>query len=222
MSATQHPIFTVGHSNHPPAAFINLLARHGVAEVADVRSAPYSRYAPHFNHDALRELLDDAGIGYAFLGGELGGRPADRACYDAAGRVIYDRVAETDRFDDGIRRVIRNADERRIALLCSEKEPLECHRTLLVARNLTARGTAVAHILADGRSESHDAAMSRLVDLHRLPPQGDLFRTRDDVIAEALHRQAQKFAYVDADAVRSPVRSPAGRDDWRDEWEDAP
>ena len=209
MPPTQHPIFTIGHSNHPPPAFINLLAQHGVAEVADVRSAPYSRYAPHFNHNALRALLDDAGIDYAYLGGQLGGRPADRACYDAAGRVIYDRVAETDAFDDGIRRLIRNADECRIALLCTEKEPLECHRTLLVARNLAQQGVDVAHILADGRLETHADAISRLLAIHRLPPKGDLFRTRDDVIAEALQRQAHKFAYVDAAAAnRQPEDAP--------------
>lgn len=205
-SLTQYPVFTIGHSNHAPAAFCALLVRHGVDAVADVRSAPYSRYTPHFNHDALSALLDDLGIGYDFLGGELGGRPADRACYDAAGRVRYDRVAATDAFDDGIRRIIHNADDRRIALLCSEKEPLECHRTLLIARNLAARGVAIEHILADGALENHDAAMSRLVDLHKLPQQGDLFRSRDDIIAEALERQAQKFAYVDA-------RPPSGGDD---------
>ena len=205
MSLTQYPVFTIGHSNHAPAAFSALLVRHGVDAVADVRSAPYSRYTPHFNHDALSALLDDLGIAYDFLGGELGGRPADRSCYDAAGRVRYDRVAATDAFDDGIRRIIHNADDRRIALLCSEKEPLECHRTLLIARNLAARGVVVEHILADGALESQDAAMSRLVDLHKLPQQGDLFRSRDDIIAAALERQAQKFAYVDA-------RLPDGKD----------
>ena len=171
--------------------------------VADVRSAPYSRYTPHFNHDALSGLLADVGIDYLFLGGELGGRPADRSCYDADGRVIYDRVAETDGFDDGIRRIIRGADDRRIALLCSEKEPLECHRTLLVARCLAQRDVDLAHILADGRLESYDDALSRLLDIFKLPPQGDLFRARDEVIAEALHRQAQRVAYVG--------EKPAGR-----------
>ena len=188
-------VLTVGHSNHPPEAFINLLLRHGVEEVADVRSAPYSRYAPHFNHDVLRETLDDIGIGYAYLGGELGGRPTDRACYDANGRVRYDLVVETDLFDDGIRRVIRAADERRIALLCTEKEPLECHRTLLVSRVLHERGVSIAHILADGILEDHADAMLRLVEIHKLPPNGDMFRTPTEVIAEALTRQAHKFAY---------------------------
>ena len=196
MSESLYPVFTVGHSNHPPEAFINLLLRHGIDEVADVRSAPYSRYTPHFNYEPLQQALDDIGIAYTYLGGELGGRPADRSCYDSDGRVLYARVAETMQFDDGIRSVIRAAAERRVALLCTEKEPLECHRTLLVARALAGRGVAVAHILADGNLESHDDAMARLVEAHKLPPDGDMFRTSDDVIAEALERQARKFAYV--------------------------
>ncbi len=210
MSLTQRPILTVGHSNHPPETFINLLVRHGVDEVVDVRSAPYSRYTPHFNHENLQRTLDDIGIAHTYLGGELGGRPADRSCYDAEGRVRYERVAETDLFDDGLRRVIRAADERQVALLCTEKEPLECHRTLLVARFLVERGVAVAHILADGSLETHAAAMSRLIDLHKLPPHGDMFRTRADVIAEAMDRQAQQFAYV----TEPPTNGPT--DDWED------
>ena len=209
MPMTQRPLFTVGHSNHPPETFINLLLRHGIDEVADVRSAPYSRYTPHFNYDPLQQALDDIGIAYTYLGGELGGRPADRSCYDSDGRVRYDRVAETERFDDGVRSVIRSADERRVALLCTEKEPLECHRTLLVARALAGRGVAVAHILADGGLESHDDAMARLVEAHKLPPDGDMFRTREDVIVEALERQARKFAYVGE-------QPPAARDEWED------
>ncbi len=216
MSLTQCSIFTIGHSNHPPETFINLLVRHGVDEVADVRSAPYSRYTPHFNHEPLQQVLDDIGIAYAYLGGELGGRPADRSCYDADGRVQYERVAETDLFDDGLRRIIRAADERRVALLCTEKEPLECHRTLLVARALADRGVTVAHILADGNLENYDDALNRLLEIHKLPPHGDMFRSRADVIAEALARQAQKFAYV-----AEPPPS-AGNDSWGGDWEDAP
>ena len=209
MSESLYPVFTVGHSNHQLEMFINLLLRHGIDEVTDVRSAPYSRYTPHFNYEPLQQALDDIGISYAYLGGELGGRPADRSCYDSDGRVRYDRVAETAQFDDGVRSVIRAADERRVALLCAEKEPLECHRTLLVARALTERSVPVAHVLADGRLESHDDAMIRLVEVHKLPPNGDMFRTREDVIAEALERQTRKFAYVGE-------QPPAARDEWED------
>ena len=199
MNAPQHPVLTMGHSNHSPEAFTDLLLRHGVEEVFDVRSAPYSRYTPQFNQRALVGLLEGAGaagIEYTFLGAELGGRPADRSCYDADGRVLYERLANTDLFDDGIRRIVRAADERRAALMCSEKEPLDCHRALLIAGVLIERGAAVEHVLADGGMEAHDETMDRLLDSLKLPRQGDMFRSRDDVIAEALLRQAQKVAFV--------------------------
>ena len=203
MSATQNPVLTVGHSNHSPVEFIRLLLKHRVGEVVDVRSSPYSRYTPHFNQDILSDALEQCGIGYLFLGGELGGRPADRSCYDAGGRVLYERLAGTDLFDDGIRRLVRCADERKIALMCTEKEPLECHRTLLVGRALVERCVVVEHIHADGSLENHDAAMDRLMDKLKLPQNGDLFRSRRDVIEDALTRQARKVAYVGEQAPAS-------------------
>ena len=94
MSKTQYPVFTIGHSNHSLEHFIELLRAHEVDEVVDVRSAPYSRYAPHFNRDELEDALEKVGVDYLFMGDELGGRPADRSCYDDTGRVVYDKVAE--------------------------------------------------------------------------------------------------------------------------------
>lgn len=211
LSLTQFPVFTIGHSNHSLEEFLKLLVRHGVEEVADVRSAPYSRYTPQFNHENLQRTLDDIGILYTYLGGELGGRPADRSCYDVHGRVMYDKVAATDIFEDGVHIVVRAADERRITLLCTEKEPLECHRTLLVSRALAERGISVSHIAADGSLEQHDAAMTRLVETHKLPVHGDMFRTPEDVVVEALELQARKFAYVSEQPTVRP-----------DEWADIP
>lgn len=202
MSKTQYPVFTIGHSNHSLDCFMELLRAHGVDEVVDVRSAPYSGYAPHFNHDSLKESLEKVGIDYLFTGCGLGGRPVDRSCYDN-GRVMYDRVAKTDWFNDGLNQVIRNAYERRIALMCSEKEPLECHRTLLVAHNLAQRGVAVQHILDEDKLESHDEAMNRLLDIYKLPHEGDMFRTRDDVIVEAVVLQAKRFAFVDDNRMKA-------------------
>ena len=189
-------MFTIGHSNHPLDVFLALLRMHGIEAVADVRSAPYSRYNPHFSRKALAGTLEGEGIGYVFLGGELGGRPSDQSLYDADGRVRYDLVARTASFDDGIGRVLCLGCDRRVALMCAEKEPLDCHRTLLVARTLVERGVAVEHILADGGVEEHRAAMDRLVAAHKLPPGGDMLRSRDEVVAEALERQAEKRAYV--------------------------
>ena len=175
-----------------------MLRQHGIDEVVDIRSSPYSRYASHFNHDSLAGSLEAGGVGvdYLFLGGELGGRPADRSCYDADGRVLYDRLADTDLFDDGIRRVLYRAAERQVALMCTENDPLVCHRGLLISRELDGRGVDVEHILADGSLESHSASMDRLMDIFKLPHHGDLFRSRDEVIADALDRQAKKVAYT--------------------------
>ena len=199
MISTRYPVFTVGHSNHSSAAFLALLQKHSIDEVVDVRSSPYSRHTPHFNRDILARILgggDKGGIKYVFMGSELGGRPADRSCYDANGRVCYDRLADTDLFKGGIIRMIRIANEHRAVLMCSEKEPLDCHRTLLVARVLVKRGIVVKHILANGSVESHTAAMDRLLATLNLSRNGDLFHSPSEMIDDALARQAQRVGYV--------------------------
>ncbi|MCY4515211.1 MAG: DUF488 domain-containing protein [Candidatus Tectomicrobia bacterium] len=196
MTRHKSTAFTIGHSNHAAEKFLRLLVGHRIEEVLDVRSSPHSRFNPHFNRRALETTLDKAGVGYGFMGDTLGGRPADSSCYDREGRVQYDRLAETDAFKAGMRQVIRRAGERRAALMCSEKEPLHCHRTLLIARVLTNSGINVSHILADGGLEDHAAAMDRLLDRFHLPRDGDMFCTRERHIAIALGRQAQQVAYV--------------------------
>lgn len=195
MSATQHPVFTIGHSTHSAEAFLALLRLHGVGAVADVRSAPFSRFNPQFNRDALEQLLKTNGIRYVFLGQELGARSEDRSCY-IQGRVQYARLAQTPLFQSGIDRVLQGADRFCVALMCAEKEPLECHRTLLVAKALAERGQPVMHIHADGHLETHEAALERLLDLTRVP-KDDFFRSRKELLAEALARQEQQVAYVD-------------------------
>ena len=195
MSELTHPVFTVGHSTHTLEVFVALLSRHGVTALVDVRSTPYSRANPQFNRETLERHLKAQGIKYVFLGAELGARSNDLTCYEH-GRVQYARLARTDLFRSGIERVIRGANDYRVALMCAEKEPLDCHRTILVARALTELGVTVQHILADGRLESHDATMERLLQVIGLRDH-DLFRSRDDLIAEALVRQEQRVAYVD-------------------------
>ena len=195
MSEQAGLVFTIGHSTHSLEAFLALLQKHGVTAIADVRSAPFSRFNPQFNKNALERSLKEAGIKYVFLGRELGARSDDPSCYEN-GRVQYGRLAQTALFRSGIERVIRGTQGQSIALMCAEKEPLECHRTLLVARALDQQGIAVAHILSDGRLETHRDAMERLLDVTGLPRE-DLFRSREDLLAQALARQEVKVAYVD-------------------------
>ena len=196
MSATSYPVFTIGHSNHSLDAFMGFLRSHSILDVIDVRSSPYSKYVSHFNRESLSEALERSQIGYLFLGGELGGRPLDYSCYGDDGQVSYGQLANTEWFDDGIRRIIWRADMGAVVLMCSEKEPLDCHRTLLIANALVERGVEVAHILANGELEGHAECMNRLMDNLKLPRNGDLFRSRGDVVADALTLQAKKVAYV--------------------------
>ncbi len=194
---TKIEVLTIGHSTHAFQRFADLLSAHGVTAIADVRSAPYSRYQPEFNRELLHRSLADTGIAYVFLGTELGARPNDPSLYED-GRVQFDRVAATERFHDGLDRVLQGATRYRLALMCAEKEPLDCHRTLLVGRELEARGVLISHILVDGQLEPSLVAMSRLLRLFKLPEE-DLFRTRDDLVAEACRQQSKRIAYVDRD-----------------------
>lgn len=187
-------ILTIGHSTHPIEKLLDLLTAHGVTAVADVRSAPYSRHRPHFTRAPLEQALKNRGIAYVFLGRELGARSDDAACYQD-GKVQYHRLARTPLFQAGIDRLLKGAEAYRLALLCAEKEPLDCHRTLLVARELEGRGVAVDHIHADGHLESQDEALARLLGMLGLP-EADLFKSRSELVEEACARQEARIAYV--------------------------
>ena len=192
---TVNPVLTIGHSNHSWEAFAGLLDQHRIDTLADVRSVPSSRFNPQYNRSVLAESLRDVGIDYVYRGNELGGRPQDPACYEN-GRVRYDRMTETGTFRRGLALVKSEAANRRVALMCAEKEPLECHRTLLVARALVADGLEVLHILADGTVETHDEAMDRLLAGYDLEIHGDMFTSREEFIARAVERRTQSVGYV--------------------------
>jgi uncharacterized protein (DUF488 family) len=146
----QSSVFTIGHSNHSAEKFVDLLKRHRIEVVADIRSQPYSRHAPHFSARNLEAILFDNGIGRLFLGFELGGRPSAEEFYDLDGRVDYAQIERSQSFVNGIQRLESSIPDRRIALLCSEEDPTGCHRRLLVGRVLGERGIAVRHIRGDG------------------------------------------------------------------------
>ncbi len=192
-------IFTIGHSNHTLGRFVDLLHHNGVTAVADVRSVPYSRMQIQFNREALNAALKGHGIGYGFLGKELGARSDDMTCYDN-GRVQYRRLAATELFRTGLHRVRMGKERNRIALMCAEREPLECHRTLLVGRELVALGANVIHIHADGHLEPHADAIRRLFQRLGLPDR-DLFRTPSEILDEAYSKQELRVAYVNEHLV---------------------
>ncbi len=131
-------VYSIGHSRHPLERFLELLRLHGIDVVVDVRSAPYSRHAPHMSGRNLRGSLAAVGIRYLYLGGELGGRPEEDELYDPEGHVLYGRVASTRFFAAGLERLLDEAGRARVAIMCAEEDPAGCHRRLLVGRALAA------------------------------------------------------------------------------------
>jgi uncharacterized protein (DUF488 family) len=146
-------IFTIGHSRHAAEHFVGLLRAHAIERLVDVRSHPYSKWAPHFDRSDLDRLLDAHDVDYVFLGRQLGGRPDDRGYYRDDGTVDYARRALAPDFGDGIAQLAALARGRRTTILCAEEDPARCHRRLLVSHALVRSGAAVVHVRGDGRLE---------------------------------------------------------------------
>ena len=189
-------IYTIGHSNHEMEAFIALLRGHGVTCLADVRSHPYSRMYPQYCHDALKAALRQNAMAYIFLGRELGARSGNPACYDESGKVRFELLAQEPGFAQGIARLQEGMRAHCIALMCAEKDPLDCHRAILVARHLGLAGVEVGHILAHGQVETHADMESRMLQALKMSGQ-DMFCTRGQILAEAYIRQGRRIAYQD-------------------------
>lgn len=165
-------IYSIGHSNHPLQHFIDLLREHDITVLVDIRSVPSSRYSPHFSQGNLARALTRAGVEYVFMGRELGGRPQGAEFYDAAGRVLYARVARLALFQAGVQRLVDSFAQKRTAVMCSEEDPAECHRHLLLGRVLAEQGQPLLHIRADGRIET--AVAEPRLGRKREPPASQL------------------------------------------------
>jgi len=144
-------VYTIGHSDHTIEAFLGLLRQRMIAAIVDVRSQPYSRWAPQFNRESLARELQAAGIRYVFLGDSLGGRPVDPAFYDAdEERPSYERLAQSPAYLAGIKQLLELARTERAAIMCSEGNYHKCHRAMLITPTLLKRGARVFHIRPDG------------------------------------------------------------------------
>jgi uncharacterized protein (DUF488 family) len=202
------PVFTIGHSNHKDEKLLELLQKHNINALADVRSAPYSRHFPQFNKQALQSYLPKSEIRYVFLGAELGARPADTSCY-VEGKALYEKIAVLDSFQQGIKRILKGAQSQRIALMCAEKDPITCHRAILVCQHLVPFNLEIAHIHSNGELEFHENLEDRLMQIHKLEDKKDngqlsLFTTdtaqeieRAEKIHQAYQLQGNRIAYVE-------------------------
>ena len=204
------PILTIGHSRHSHERFLALLEAGQVTAVADVRSAPVSRFSPHFNKSALAASLAERGIAYVFLGAELGGRPEGEAMY-SDGRADYEKMAAGSEFHAGLARVTETAKRHRMAVMCSEADPLDCHRCLLIGRALAGAGFDIGHILASGEIITHGAVEERLLQLEHLAEADLLLGSRAERLAEAYRARGRRIAY--ARPVAPSARGGVGRRD---------
>lgn len=169
MSAS-HPIYTIGHSNHEEATFIQLLEKFKVDVLVDVRTLPFSRHAPQFNQKRIGEPLASAGIRYEYLGNFLGGRPNDHTCYKSGivptewknllFEIDYPSVMKKDFFQEGIKRVIADSKSKVVALMCAEEDPANCHRHHLIGKYLTGLGFEVLHIHKDGTTQRDEQLLT--------------------------------------------------------------
>jgi uncharacterized protein (DUF488 family) len=189
-------IWTIGHSSHSYEQFLTLLRGADITAVADVRSSPYSRHSPHFNAATLKADLKRDLVVYSFLGKELGGRPQSRELF-TDGVADYERMAETAEFRQGLDRIIEGARAFRVALMCSEHDPLDCHRCLLVARALGERDLNVSHVLSDGRQRTQfEIEEILLMNAGHDKSQDDLFASRSERLTAAYRHRARKVAYA--------------------------
>lgn len=160
---TDTTIYSIGHGNKKIEDFIAELKSFDIKYLLDIRSKPYSKWNPQFNQPALEMKLKNNGITYVFVGDTLGGLPEDRSCYDYNGKVVYDLIKEKDFFKEGLKR-LTTANEKKIklAIMCSESKPEECHRSKLIGQELLKKEISLKHIVSDKRIKSQQSVMNEL------------------------------------------------------------
>ena len=186
-------IYTVGHSTQSLKQFLSLLLESHITAVADVRSSPYSRYTPQFNKETLKKKLNGANIAYVFLGRELGARSDDNSCY-VGNTVSYEKLAQTPLFRRGIQRLEDGSNRYKVALMCSERDPIECHRTILISKILSEKNFEVNHIIKNGKLETHTETMLRVLDILKMPLENMLF-SQEELIEQAYKKREKQIAY---------------------------
>src|ERR1700741_237075 len=184
-------LLTIGHSNHPIERFVDLLQIYTVGAVADMRSVPFSKAQPQFNQQPLAAVLGRSGISYVYLGEELGINAPSDECY-VGGMVDYTRVARTAVFLKGVERVTTGMRKYQVAMMCSEGDPLQCHRSVLLSRHVVEIGIDVQHVLPDGSLESHGQTVERMLKALHLD-EADMFRTQQQAIEDAYRLQGSRL-----------------------------
>ncbi|MDR3127131.1 MAG: DUF488 domain-containing protein [Tannerellaceae bacterium] len=169
-------IYSIGHGNKSIEEFIQELKSFDIGFLIDIRSNPYSKWYPQFNQIPLKKEIEKNDIKYVFLGDKLGGLPNDRSCYDINGKVVYDLVKNKDFFQEGLNRLITaNSKTIKVAIMCSESKPEECHRSKLIGKELLKTNISVNHIISKNKVKPQEIVISELTDGFGVV---DLFKNR--------------------------------------------
>lgn len=199
---SNYRLYSIGHSNQSLDGFLILLNAHDVNCVIDVRSVPASTYSPQFNQESLKYFLKSHGVQYLHFGDEFGARRTD--CLNESEQVDFEKAIETPLFQKGVERVMKGLEKGFcIAFMCSEADPLECHRFSLVSRYFYDQGLDVQHILKDGTLASHASLEKEMINqfLHsrkyRLPEVDLLFETysQEDQRNDAYRLKNKEIGY---------------------------
>jgi len=162
---TDSTIYSIGHGNKKIEDFINELKSFNILFLLDVRSKPFSKWSPHFNQNQLETELTNHNIKYVFVGDSLGGLPEDRSCYDRNGKVVYEIIREKEFFKEGLKRLlIANERHLNIAIMCSESDPCECHRSKLIGQELLKQNISIKHIVGKLKFKSQELVMEELTN----------------------------------------------------------
>ena len=158
-----YKLYSIGHSSQTQEEFLALLMQHGINCIVDVRSVPASKYTPQFNQETLKWFLKSHDIQYLHFGDEFGARRTD--CLDEHGQVNFERAVKTPNFQQGVIRLMTGLKKGyRIALMCSEADPLECHHFSMVSRYFYDQGVDVQHIMKDGILASHASLEKEMIN----------------------------------------------------------
>lgn len=204
MTEKNFNLFTIGHSNYTIDFFIQQLISNNINYVIDVRSVPYSRHVPHFNKDNLKEKFIENNIAYVYMGDLLGARYSDSNLLDQDGKVNFKKVSQTKKFIEGIAKLIQLIEKGLIiSLMCSEKDPFDCHRFVLISKELAKNGINVQHILEDGTKISNYELEVRLLKKYmknyNQTTLSGIKKTKAEAIEEAYEKRNKDIAFMEND-----------------------
>lgn len=210
-------LFSIGHSQHKIDYFLSMLKKHRIDYILDVRSVPYSQYAMDYNKENIKNILEKNGIGYAFMGNFFGARPKNSSLYFPNGYLNFERVENSVEFKMGFDNVVKGVKNGyRIAFMCTEKDPIECHRAILVSYAFYKAGYSIKHIMSDNTIQTQQDINKRLLDMY-YPDRNQLSLFESDNLSEeqylvqAYKKQNEKIGYrqevIDiADKMKSDMR----------------